>query len=69
MRTSTPDGKVQAGRVVEVVVECDPALGPYASDRWREALAHAHLERGVKVEHFELARLSVREADLAKAAL
>ena len=66
MRTSTPDGKVQAGRVVEVVVECDMALGPYATDKWREALAAAHLLRGVAVEHFQVSRFSISERDLAE---
>jgi hypothetical protein len=58
------DEPENAGRLVEIFVECDPAIGPYASDRWREMLQGA-LERGT-VEEFPIERFSVRQRDLSK---
>ena len=57
------DEEEKIGRLQEVFVECDPALGPYASDRWRASVTAAE-QRGVQVDHFEVARFSVRESDL-----
>lgn len=41
----------RAGDLVEIRVECDPALGPYPSDRWRKSLADVD-----GVEEFKIAR-------------
>jgi hypothetical protein len=51
------------GALHEIMVECEVALSPYSSDHWRE-LAEAGKARGVGVEDFEVARVSVRESDL-----
>ena len=51
------------GSLTEIFVECDPALSPYSSDDWRR-LAEGAKSRGVEVEDFEVARVSVRESDL-----
>lgn len=39
------------GRTVEIFIECDPAIGPYASQRWRQS----H-EGRPEVENFNVAR-------------
>lgn len=52
------------GSVTEIFVECDPALGPYASDDWRKMMLAAR-DRGLEVTQFEVARFSVRESDLS----
>jgi len=52
------------GKVTEIVVECDPALGPWARDKWRDMMESA-TSRGVAVEHFPITRLSIRERELA----
>ena len=51
------------GGVTEIFVECDQALSPYSSDRWRQMLEAAR-ERGAEVEEFEVSRFSIRESDL-----
>ncbi|TXH81177.1 MAG: hypothetical protein E6Q77_08590 [Rhizobium sp.] len=51
------------GSVREIFVECDVALGPYSSDDWRR-LAEGAKSRGLEIEEFEIARLSLRESDL-----
>lgn len=53
----------KAGRLNEIFVECDPAVGPYASDNWRMAVESAK-NTGIEVESFEVDRFSVREKDL-----
>ena len=53
------------GRLNEIFVECDPAIGPYSSDRWLEYVDIAK-HRGGKVPEFELERFSVRESELKK---
>ena len=53
----------KVGALIEIVVECDPAIGPHASDRWREGLAAARL-RGAEVENFRVSRFSVRQDEL-----
>jgi hypothetical protein len=65
IRHATPGSSSKVGSVIEIFVECDIALGPYASDRWREWAAAAKA-RGATIEEFEVARLSVRESDLKK---
>jgi hypothetical protein len=44
------------GKVDELYVECEPALGPWSSDQWRDSLKHRS-----DTPKFEVARLSVRE--------
>ncbi len=60
---STPP---KIGSMHEIFVECDQALRPYSSDDWRRLLEGAK-NRGVEVEEFEVARVSVRESDLSRA--
>ena len=43
------------GSLIEIIVECDPALGPYSSDRWRRAIDGAKA-RGVEIEEFQVSR-------------
>jgi hypothetical protein len=47
------------GGVIEVFVECSPAIGPWSSDAWRDSLK-VHLERG-EVKEFDIDRLSFRQ--------
>jgi len=63
IRAAPPTETVQPGDVQEIVVECDPAIGPNSTDRWRDALEAAK-KRGVAVEEFDIARYSVRQSDL-----
>ena len=65
VRIAPPAETAQPGDVREIVVECDPAIGPYSSDRWRDSLEAAK-KRGVAVEEFDIMRFSVRERDLPK---
>ena len=51
------------GKATEIVVECDPALGPWARDKWRNMMESA-ASSGVEVEHFPITRLVIRESDL-----
>ena len=51
------------GTAAEIVVECDPALGPTSSDAWRAALEAAKA-RGVAVQELEVERFSVRQAEI-----
>jgi hypothetical protein len=53
----------KVGRTIEIFVECEPALGPYSSDRWRRDMEGAR-NRGIEIEDFDLARFSVREKDI-----
>lgn len=55
---------VRVGRPIEIFVECDPALGPYSSDAWRDSMEHA--KKHGEVEEFEIVRLSIRENFLNK---
>jgi hypothetical protein len=57
------DSKV--GELVEIIVECDPALGPHSLDRWRDSLAAARA-RGIAVAEFDVARFSVREDEMPR---
>jgi len=63
---SYESGKQKIGDVEEIFVECDPAIGPYSSDQWRRSLEVART-RG-NVQEFEVARLSVSEAELEEIA-
>lgn len=54
--------ELRIGLTKEIFVECDPALGPYSSDRWRRLYDFA---RGHgQVTEFEVERFVVRESDL-----
>ena len=55
---ASPDAKI--GGIREILVECDPALGPWARDRWRELMERAK-QRGGEVEDFDVLRLNVRQ--------
>jgi hypothetical protein len=59
------DGSEKIGRTREIFVECDPALGPHASDEWR-TLIEAARQRGIEVHKFEVSRFSVGESDLQR---
>jgi hypothetical protein len=61
-RTVT-SGTPKIGGLKEIMVECEPAIGPYSSDAWRTQLERARAN-GAKVETFEIERVSVRESDL-----
>jgi hypothetical protein len=65
VRTAPPAEIVQTGDVREIIVECDQAIGPYSTDRWRDALEAAK-KRGVAVEEFDISRFSIRQSDLPK---
>jgi hypothetical protein len=43
------------GEFIEVFVECDPAIGPYSSQAWRDSLERAR-SRGCKVEEMHVSR-------------
>lgn len=46
------------GGLTEITVECDIAIGPYATDHWRKYYGSA--------ERFDVARFSVTEGELAE---
>ncbi|WP_448662815.1 hypothetical protein ACG3SL_19570 [Sphingomonas sp. CJ20] len=54
--TGGMEGDPKTGGVEEIFVECEPAIGPYSSDQWRDGHASA--------PEFEVERFSVRESDL-----
>lgn len=49
------DEKPKVGRLTEIFVECDVALGPYAADHWRKYHGNA--------PKFDVSRFAVSEAD------
>ncbi|HWU60835.1 MAG TPA: hypothetical protein VN112_02300 [Ensifer sp.] len=55
---STADNQ-KTGKLVKVFVECDPAVGPTASDHWRDI--HSLALADGTVEEFKVARLSIRQ--------
>lgn len=59
-------GTSGVGGLTEVLVECDQALGPWSTDRWRDQLEQARAN-GAKVEDFDVKRLSIRQRDMPKA--
>jgi hypothetical protein len=62
-RAVVPAGDERVGKLGEIFVECEMALGPWATDKWYDAM-QLHRQKGKVVEEFKLARLSVRERDL-----
>jgi len=55
----------KVGSLVDIQVECDPAIGPHSRDRWRASLESAR-ERGIEVEEFNVARFALSEAEMKK---
>ena len=64
-RSATPQDDPINGRVLEIEIDCEPAIGPTCTDRWLNDLEAAE-RRGVAVERFQVARLNVRQSDLGK---
>lgn len=58
-------GPAKVGRVVDIQVECEQAIGPHSRDQWRATLEAAR-ERGVDVESFDVARFALSEADMKR---
>ena len=56
-------GAPEVGSVEEILVECDPAIGPSSSDSWRRLYEH-HPESSV--ERFNVSRMQISEAELDK---
>ncbi|MBB3900116.1 hypothetical protein [Roseococcus suduntuyensis] len=52
---------VPVGKVQEIFVECDQAIGPWTSDRSRDYLTAAYTGRGLQIPELEVARLSIRQ--------
>ena len=55
--------KARHGRLLELFVECEVAVGPHASAQWMALVAGAK-SRGVTVEEFEIERFSVPQGSL-----
>ena len=53
-------GKQMVGNVQDVMVECDAALGPYASENWRFTVGGAE-SQGASIDRFDVERLSAPE--------
>lgn len=51
------------GGAVEIFIECQPAIGPYSSDRWRDNLERLEAA-GHDVERFNVSRLSIRQDEM-----
>lgn len=62
--TVPSDQTIRVGKVREIFVECDAAIGPYSSDNWRQS-HKSHLEHG-EVEEMKVARVSFPESMLDK---
>lgn len=62
---SQPVDKEVAGRVRDIVVECDPAIGPYATASWRQKLETAQA-RGVNIARFRIERVGMPEGELKR---
>jgi hypothetical protein len=45
----------KAGTVIEIFIECDVAIGPYASERWKQKV-DATKEKGVEIPVFQVSR-------------
>jgi hypothetical protein len=58
-------GTEHVGKVREIMIECDQAIGPHSRDQWRKNLIAAK-DRGVEVVEFDIARFSVPEAHFSK---
>lgn len=56
---SVSSGPPKIGKVEEIFVECEPAIGPWSSDQWRDSLERQRARGEVKT--FDVARLSVRQ--------
>lgn len=51
------------GALTEIFVECDTAVGPYASDAWRERVERAR-RGGIEITEFEVQRLPLFGSDV-----
>lgn len=51
------------GGTSDIVVECQPAIGPYSSDRWRDNLERLEAA-GHDVERFNVSRFSIRQDEM-----
>jgi hypothetical protein len=59
-------GSQKIGSVIDIFVECSPAVGPWSSDHWRDSVTAQARARGVEVPEFEVARLSIRQDEIKK---
>lgn len=57
-------GNEKIGSVKEIYIECDKALGPWSSDRWRDHVTFESEKTGVPIERFDVNRLSYRESQV-----
>jgi hypothetical protein len=64
-RPTVSSDATRVGKTIEIFIECDVAVGPYASDNWH-VLVDAARKRGIEVPEFQISRFSVRESDLKK---
>ncbi len=58
-------GSERTGRIKELFVECDQAIGPYSSADWRDSLDAAR-KRGAAVDQFGVSRSGARESAPSK---
>lgn len=47
------------GSLVDVMVECDKAIGPYSSSKWRKQLEEWSESTGQTIERFNITRMGV----------
>jgi hypothetical protein len=59
-------GPPKIGGVSEIFVECDPAIGPWTSDRSRDYLTAAYTGRAMNPLKLHLERVSVRQDAIKK---
>jgi hypothetical protein len=55
-------GQPKVGSVEEIYVECDPAVGPWSSDQWRDSL-QSWVDNGT-VKEMDVERLSIRQDEI-----
>jgi hypothetical protein len=51
------------GAVTIIGVECEMALRPWSTDRWRDTMLQ-HEAKGRTIKRFDVSRLNIRERDL-----
>jgi hypothetical protein len=64
-RPYAEEGRERVGNLREIVVECEMALGPCSTDKWRDLMLY-HEAKGRTIKRFDISRLSIRERDLPK---
>jgi hypothetical protein len=62
-RSFAEQGRQRVGNLKEIVVECEMALGPWSTDKWRDMMLHRE-GKGGTIKRFDISRLSIRERDL-----